>query len=340
MEDNGVWIIAEQNRGDLLRVSFELLNRGRYLADRLNTSLSAVLFGSNIEEEAQELICHGADRVFLVDDPRLEYFLAEPYGKMLCALVKKYQPGIIIGAATCNGRTLMPYAAHKLKTGLTADCTMLEVDEQTGELLQTRPAIGGNIMATIKTPVARPQMATVRPRSMRPAPRDTSRRGEIKKEHFDDRLYSSSIKYIGFIEESKQDIPLQDADIVVAGGKGLRRAENFKLVQELARLLGAAEGASRSVVDLGWAPYACQVGLSGKTVTPNLYLALGISGAVQHLAGMQTAENIIAVNNDPEAQIFKVADLGIVADLFDVLPRLIEKLRERKSRERGKTDNE
>lgn len=335
MESREVWTVAEQREGKVQQVSYELLHRGRELARKLNSPLGAVLLGSGVREEAQELIYHGADRVYLVDDPRLEHFLVEPYGALLIALIEEYRPEIIIAGATSTGRTLMPYAAHRLRTGLTADCTLLDIEPETGNLLQTRPAIGGNIMATIKTPVARPQMATVRPRSTRPAARDASRRGEVIPREFPDELYRSRVRHVGFVKEAAQEVPLQEADIVVSGGKGLKKKENYRLVRELAGLLGAAEGASRAAVDLGWVPYPHQVGLSGKTITPRLYMALGISGAVQHLAGMQSADNIVAINSDPDAQIFAVADFGIVGDLFEVVPRLIERLREIKEGKEG-----
>jgi len=230
------------------------------------------------------------------------------------------------------GRTLMPAVATKCNTGLTADCTGLDIEEGTGNLIQTRPAIGGNILATIKTPNTRPQMATVRPHSNKPLKRDFRGKGDIEKVKIDGITLNSRVKRVGFREIGEEGANIQDAEIVVAGGRGFKKEDNFKMVHELAKLLDGAIGASRDAVDLGWVSYPHQVGLSGKTISPKLYIAIGISGSVQHLAGIKTAENIIAINNDPEAQIFHVSDLGIVADLFDFLPALIERIKKIRTR--------
>jgi len=327
MNYHGVWTIAETNRGKIKDVSFELLTRGRKLADKLGTELASVLIGNNINnDDLQEFIYRGADKVYVVNNPQLDNFIVENYTNVLKDLISKYKPEIIITAATTSGRTLMPYLAIKVNAGLTADCTELDIEEKTGNLLQTRPAIGGNILATIKTPKNRPQMATIRPNSTRLAPKDESRTGEIinialKPELIDDRVESFGCK-----KNEQEDVNIQDADIVVSGGRGLKKGENFNLIRELAQHLGGVVGASRDAVDRGWISYSHQVGLSGKTVTPKLYIAVGISGAIQHLAGMKTADSIIAINNDPEAPIFKVADFGIVGDLFEILPILNEQL--------------
>jgi len=220
----------------------------------------------------------------------------------------------------------MPYLAIKVNAGLTADCTGLDIEEETGNLLQTRPAIGGNILATIKTPENRPQIATVRPKSTRPAPKDDSRIGEIINIVLKPELIDGRVESLGYKKDEQEDVNIQDADIIISGGRGLKKAENFGLIRELAQHLHGVVGASRDAVDRGWISYPHQVGLSGKTVTPKLYIAVGISGAIQHLAGMKTADNIIAINNDPEAPIFKVADFGIVGDLFEFLPMLNEQL--------------
>lgn len=330
MEYSGVWTLAEQRNGKIHSVSYELLNRGKGLAEKLGAPLSAVLLGHQIaEEEIQELVYHGADQVYSVSHPLLEHFLAEPYQQVVTYMIKAFAPEIIIAAATTTGRTVMPYVAtNDMFAGLTADCTVLDIEEGTGNLLQTRPAIGGNILATIKTPTARPQMATVRPKSTKPSERDLSRTGTIIPVELPEGMeLTSRITFEQFVPDTSQEVPLEDADVVVSGGRGLKKGENFALIQELAEGLDAGIGASRDTIDRGWIEYPHQIGLSGKTISPKLYVACGISGAIQHLAGMQTAENIIAINSDPDAQIFRVADFGIVGDLFEVVPLLIEKLK-------------
>ncbi|MCR4391444.1 MAG: electron transfer flavoprotein subunit alpha/FixB family protein [Candidatus Acetothermia bacterium] len=329
MEDwQGVWIVAEQGQGKLKRVSFELLGRARKLADKLGVPLGAVLLGHDVEGGAQELICHGADRVYLVDHPSLARFDPDPYARCLERLVREERPAIVVAAATTSGRTLMPILAARLHTGLTADCTELDIEEGTGLLLQTRPAIGGNVMATIKTPDHRPQMTTVRPRSYPPAPRDPWRTGEVVRLDFPEEVFASRFRLLGLEKPEGGAANIEDADVVVAAGKGLGRPDGLRWVQELAELLGGAVGASRPVVDQGWLPYPHQVGLSGKTVSPKLYIACGVSGAIQHLAGMRGAELVIAINKDPRAQVFQVADLAVVGDLAEILPRLVRRLRE------------
>ena len=257
--------------------------------------------------------------------PELEHFLVEPYAACMLKLIQDHRPEVIIAGATSTGRTLMPYVAVRAGAGLTADCTVLDIEPETGNLLQTRPAIGGNILATIKTPDHRPQMATVRPRSTRPAPPVEGRSGEVVRLHPPPELLRSRLRRVGFTP-SRDEHALQDADVVVTAGRGIKKAENVPLIQKLADSLDAALGASRDVVDRGWLSYPHQVGLSGKTVAPKLYVAVGVSGSVQHLAGMQTAGTIVAINNDPDAQIFRVADFGIVADLFDAVPLLTERI--------------
>ena len=245
-------------------------------------------------------------------------------------LIKTYDPEIIIAGASTLGRTLMPYVAARIKTGLTADCTGLDIEEDTGNLLQTRPAIGGNIMATIKTPSYRPQMATVRPKSTPVPPREEGRTGEIIKVDIPAELLKGHEERLGFRAMETDEMNIEDADRIVAGGRGLKKGDNFKMVQELAHRFDAAVGASRDAVERGWAEYPQQVGLSGKTVVPKLYIALGVSGAIQHLAGMKTSETIVAINSDPDAQIFGVADFGIVGNIFEVVPELINELDSRK----------
>ncbi len=339
-----VWTLAEQEDGRLLSVSYELLAWGKKLTDKLSageagegTRLCSVVLGADVNrDDVQELIRRGADKVYVVEAPGLEHFLVEPYAHVLEKVLREYRPNVMIAGATSTGRTLMPYLAIRLTTGLTADCTGLDIEEETGNLIQTRPAIGGNILATIVTAQHRPQMATVRPRSIRPPEPVERREGEVVEIEPPAELVKTRIEYRGFRSDEEEGANIQDADKVVSGGRGLKKAENFDMIRMLATRLNAAVGASRDAVDRGWIPYPHQVGLSGKTVTPRLYMALGISGAIQHLAGMKTADHIVAVNSDPDAQIFQVADFGVVGDLFEFLPALVEEVERRKSgREEG-----
>ena len=332
MKYKGVWILAEQCEGSVQRISYELLTRGRELADKLKVDLTAVIFGDKIESDGlQELVERGADRVRVMQSPKLKHFLPEPYSACMLKLIEDYRPEIIIAGATSTGRTLMPYVAVKANAGLTADCTVLDIEEETGNLLQTRPAIGGNILATIKTPKHRPQMATVRPHSSAPAPKHKCRKGEIIYLDAPKELLSSRIKRLDYVPDISEH-SIQDADIVVSVGRGIKKGKNISAVEPLVSELDAALGATRDVVDRGWLSYSHQIGLSGKTTNPKLYIALGVSGAIQHLAGMQTSKTIIAVNTDPDAQIFKVADFGIVGDLFEVVPAICERLKQLRSR--------
>jgi len=322
-----VWTLAEQSEGRLKAVSFELLAWGRSLADKLGTSLVSVLIGYGVEEASlNELISRGADEVIACQAPPLAPFICENYAAILERLIEEYEPAILIAAATTTGRTLMPYTAVKVRTGLTADCTGLDIEEGTGLLLQTRPAIGGNIMATIKTPERRPQMATVRPRSSRPLPSDPNRKGRIISVPCDSSLLTVKTEYLGIRREESDFINPEEADMVIAGGRGLKKADNFSLIKKLAESLGAAVGASRDAVDRGWVSYPHQIGLSGKTVSPRLYVGVGISGAIQHLAGIKTSEVIVSINSDPDAPIHKFADLGIVGDAFQLIPELQKRI--------------
>jgi electron transfer flavoprotein alpha subunit len=331
-EAQGVWTLAEQFEGRLKGVSFELLSRGRALADKLGTKLVSVLIGDGVDDgELNTLIKQGADAVYTVQDPALKYFICESYQAVLEYLIKEYKPAILLAAATSTGRTLMPYAAIKSHTGLTADCTELAIEEGTGNLLQTRPAIGGNIMATIKTPKRRPQMATVRPKSSRPLPPDSGRTGEIKRIPLPP-LPPAKTEILGHRRDEAGSVGLEEADLVLAGGRGLKKGENFALIRDLATRLGAAVGASRDAVDRGWASYPHQVGLSGKTISPKVYIGIGISGAIQHLAGIKTSETIVSINSDPDATLHKIADFGIVGDAFQVIPELQKRLDARKGK--------
>ena len=327
MSHQDVWTIAEQNNREIREVSYEILTRGRKLADKLGVGLASVLLGYNIsDDKLNELIYRGANKVYVVDDSILDNFIVENYSNVLVDLIKEYKPEIIVAGATTSGRTLMPHVAVRVKTGLTADCTGLDIEKGTNNLLQTRPAIGGNILATIKTPYNRPQMATVRVKSTRPAPIDKSRKGKIIKIKLKTRLIDGRVKRIGFRKTEEEAMDIQNADIIISGGRGLRKKENFTLIQQLAKNLSGIVGASRDAVDRGWISYPHQVGLSGKTVSPKLYIAIGISGSIHHLAGIKTSDFIIAVYNDPDAQIFKISDFGIVGDLFEIVPLLNERL--------------
>lgn len=327
-----VWTLAEVRGGKIHPVSRELLAWGRELADALGAPLASVVIGSGVKEEAASLARYGADKIYVADAPEFENFKADIEVAALADLIETYKPTILIASATTQGRTVMPMLSARLSCGLTADCTEMAIDPATKRLIQTRPAIGGNVMADIKTKGRDPQMCTVRPKSKRPLASDASRTGEVIEFAPGEELLSSLIKFIKFTPEQAVGLPLQEAEIIVAGGKGMKNAKNFARLEELARLLGGSVGASRMAVDLGWAPYSAQVGLSGKSVTPRLYLAFGISGAVQHIAGMSGAETIIAVNQDPEAPIFRVADLSVQGDAMEVLNALVEAVKKYKER--------
>lgn len=324
-EYTGVWIFAEQSNGKIASVSYELLGVGRKLAAELGSEVSAVLFGPS--DEVEELIKWGADKVYHVNSEDYRFLDDELYAETLINLIKEHKPEILLAGATSVGRSFIPRVAARLRVGLTADCTGLEIDKETGNLLQIRPAFGGNIMATIVSPTSRPQIATVRPRVMK--------RGEYLPEKTGQIIIVPPLKPKGRVRilERVEDtsfckINLQDAKVIVSGGRGVGSAEGFKMLWELASLLGGTVGASRAAVDEGWIPYAHQVGQTGKTVCPKLYIACGISGAVQHLVGMQSSDIIVAINKDPNAPIFNVATYGIVGDLKVIVPLLIKKLKE------------
>jgi len=322
----GVWVFAEQRRGNLKNVSFELLSKGRELADTLQTELCAVCLGHNIAD-IDRLIAHGADKVYLVDSPDLADNQEDYLTHKLVGLIKEHKPEVVLAGATALGRAFIPRVAAILNTGLTADCTGLDIDTEKRLLLQTRPTFGGNIMATIICPNKRPQMSTVRPRVFKKNAPDPNRKGQIIKVDFKKEGITARTKLLSFVEDLTEKVKLEDADIIVSGGRGLGKAENFKLLAELAEVMGAALGSSRAAVDEGWIPYSHQVGQTGKTVCPRLYIACGISGAIQHLAGMQTSDVIVAINDNPDAPIFQVAHYGIVGDLFQVVPLMIKKLK-------------
>jgi len=323
---SGVMVFTEQKNGDIMPISFEILGKARDLADDLKKEVIAVLFGFNFKDKPEKLIHHGADKVIIVEDPLLEKFLDEPYTQALYQIVNKYKPEILISGATAIGRSFLPRLAVALHTGLTADCTDLHICPETHDLVQTRPAFGGNIMAQIRSENYRPQMATVRHKVFDPLPEDTNRTGEIINEKVTLNTTKIVSKFLQSIKDETQQVKLTEADIIVTGGRGLKCAENFSLLRELASTLNAAVGASRAAVDAGWIEYSHQVGQTGKTVKPKVYIACGVSGAVQHLVGMQSSDIIVAINKDKDAPIFKAADVGIVGDLFEVIPQLIKEL--------------
>ncbi len=327
-EYKDVLIFAEQRQGKLSSVALELLGVGRRLADELGVKLVALLLGAT-ETEAQELIKWGADKVLHCSDPALQQFNDDAYSEILAGAVNDHKPSIVLAGATPVGRSFIPRVAAKLRTGLTADCTSLEIDKETGALLQVRPAFGGNIMATILCPDYRPQMATVRPRVMKKGEYAGDRTGEIIS--IDAGEISSKTKVLEFVKEvSEVSVNLHEADIIVAGGRGVAGDKGVAMLEELAEAIGGALGATRAAVDEGWIPYSHQVGQTGKTVNPKVYIACGISGAVQHLVGMTSSDMIIAINKNPEAPIFNVATYGIVGDIFEIVPMLTNKVKELK----------
>ncbi|MDD3051619.1 MAG: electron transfer flavoprotein subunit alpha [Candidatus Cloacimonetes bacterium] len=324
----GVWVYAEQKEGVIAPVVFELLGKGSELASELGVELTAVLLGHNISHLCNDLIKYGADKVIFIDDIDLKDMIDHKYSDTLVELANKYKPQIILSGATVTGRSFIPRVAVELKTGLTADCTGLEIDKSTNNLLQTRPAFGGNIMATIVTPNHLPQMATVRHKVMMPLEKDESRTGAIIEEKLTNRAISDLVEFLETVHGTEKTINITEANIIVSGGRGLKEAKNFSMIEELALVLGGAVGASRAAVDAEWVSYPHQVGQTGKTIKPKIYIAVGISGAIQHLAGMQSSDYIIAINKDANAPIFKIADLGIVGDLFEIVPMLTKKLKE------------
>lgn len=322
----GIWVFAEQRDGRLRNVTYELLSKGRELAEVLKTDLSAVCFGHGVAE-VNQLIAYGAEKVYLVDSPELAQSDEDLYTQQLAELIQQHQPEIVLAGATALGRVLMPRVAAILRTGLSANCIGLEIDTEKRLLRQICPAFGGKLLATIVCETKRPQMATVLPRAFRKNEPDENKKGQIIKINFDRERITARTKLLNFVADLTETVKIEEANIIVAGGRGLGKAENFKMLAELAAVLGGAVGASRPPVDEGWVPSSRQIGQTGKTIRPRLYIAVGISGAVQHLVGMQNAEVIVAINDDPHAPIFEVATYGIVGDLFQVVPMLVEKLR-------------
>jgi electron transfer flavoprotein alpha subunit/NAD-dependent dihydropyrimidine dehydrogenase PreA subunit len=329
---HGVWVVAERGDGAIRGVTYELLGEGRRLADTLGDPLAAVLMGLSTDAEAAELIAHGANRVYVVNDPQLDQYQTATYAQALTDLVREHRPAVVLLGATSIGRDLASRVAARLEAGLTADCTELQIDPETHNLVQIRPAFGGNLMATIVCPDHRPQMATVRPKVMKRLPRDDTRQGEVVPVDLEVCADGLMTRVLETAHEGGDAVNLQEAEIIVAGGRGLGKPEHFAMLHELAEVLGGAVAASRAAVDAGWIPAYHQVGQTGKTVQPKLYIACGISGAVQHLAGMQSSDIIVAINRDPDAPIFKVATYGIVGDVFEIVPALTQRVRAALSR--------
>ena len=337
-EYKGVFVFAQQVDNKISGIAFELIGKGKDLAKDLNTEVTAVLVGSGVKELADQLAEYGADRVIVVDDPELKEYRTEPYTHALASVVEKYKPEIFLIGATAIGRDLGPRVCARIHTGLTADCTQLDIgdfplnpmpgrEQKHNQLLMTRPAFGGNTIATIACPEFRPQMATVRPGVMQKLPREAGRKAVV--EEFNPG-FTPNDKYVEILDIVKavtDTVDIMDAKILVSGGRGVGSPENFKILEDLAEVIGGTVSCSRAVVDAGWQPKALQVGQTGKTVRPNVYFAIGISGAIQHVAGMEESDIIIAINKDETAPIFDVADYGIVGDLNKIVPLLTEEIK-------------
>lgn len=322
----GVWVFAEQRDNKIMPVAIELLGEGRKLADQIGTELCAIVCGSNIESLTEELIAYGADKVYVADYPELATYTTDGYTKVIMEAIEKYKPEIVLLGATHIGRDLGPSLAVKANTGLTADCTKLEIDPVDKKIKQTRPAFGGNLMATIVCPNHRPQMSTVRPGVMEKAIYNPSHKGEVVKLEVQFQEGDIRTKVIEVIKTLHDVVSLTDAEVIVSGGRGLGNAEGFELLKQLADKLGGTIAASRASVDAGWIDHSYQIGQTGTTVKPKIYFACGISGAIQHIAGMKDSGCIIAINKNETAPIFDVADMGIVGDLYQVIPAIIEEL--------------
>lgn len=326
----GVLVYIEQRNKEIQKVSLELLGKGREIADKLGEKLSAVIIGHGVENLAEELIYHGAEKVIVVDHEVLENFVTEPYTKALTEVINKEKPEVVLVGATSIGRDIGPRVSARIHTGLTADCTSLDIDDETRQLLMTRPAFGGNIMATIICPDHRPQMSTVRPGVMLKLDRDTSRTGEVVT--FDAGLAPSdlNVEVLEIVKEDKKKANIEDANVLISGGRGVGSKENMSHLYDLAEVLNGEVSGSRAVIDNGWLDKDRQVGQTGRTVRPDLYFACGISGAIQHVAGMEESELIIAINKNSDAAIFEVADLGIVGDVAKIVPLVAEEIRNSK----------
>lgn len=327
-----VWVFIEVVRGKIKGVSLELLGQGRKMADDLGEKLVAIIPGNEIEDFAKMAIHYGADEAIVVDQKELKDYSTDGYTKAMCTLIKKYNPAVLLIGATNNGRDLGPRVSSRMQTGLTADCTELGVDSETRLVKWTRPAFGGNLMATILCPDHRPQIGTVRPGVFKKPEEDTGRKSEIIHETVEfgpDEIRTRIVEVI--TEAGGADVNLEEAEIIVSGGRGVGGPEGFEVLKELADEIGAQIGASRAAVDSGWISSLHQVGQTGKSVGPKIYIACGISGAIQHVAGMSSSDVIIAINKDPDAPIFNIADYGIVGDLFEIIPELTKRIRSSKA---------
>ena len=326
-----VYVFAEQRDGNLQKVGIELIGEARKLADDLGQNVVAVLLGNQIKDKASELIAHGADKVVVVDDEMLAEYVTEPYAKAMMEIIQSHNPEIVLYGATSIGRDLAPRVSARIHTGLTADCTKLDIDEETKLLMMTRPAFGGNIMATIVCPDNRPQMATVRPGVMQKVKKDATRTAEVEEFNPGFEKNSKYVEVLEVIKKVSDKLDIMDAKILISGGRGVGSKENFKLLEDLAEAMGGEVSSSRACVDCSWTEKEQQVGQTGKTVRPNVYIAVGISGAIQHKPGMEESDLIIAINKDETAPIFDVADYGIVGDLTKILPILTEKIKAEKT---------
>jgi len=319
-----VWVFAEQRQGKLMNVAIELLGEGRKLANDLGCAVCAVLLGSNVDGLANDLFEYGADKVYYANSPVLENYTTDGYTTALADMIKSYKPEIVLFGATNIGRDFGARIAARVNTGLTADCTQLDINPETKGLMQTRPAFGGNLMATIACPNHRPQMSTVRPGVMDKAKRKAGRTGELINVEVKVTADQIRTEIVKIVKSDKPKVSLTDAKIIVSGGRGMGKPEGFELIKELADKFDGVVGSSRACVDAGWIGKEHQVGQTGTTVKPDIYIACGISGAIQHKAGMQESKIIIAINKDPDAPIFEVADYGIVGDLYNVIPELMK----------------
>lgn len=323
-EYKGIFVFAQQVDNKLHSVALELVGKAKELAKDLDTEVTAVLLGHKLDQEINDLQKYGADRIICVDNEMLATYMTEPYTYAMYEVIKKYKPEIVLYGATAIGRDVAPRISARVQTGLTADCTKLEIDEETKNLMMTRPAFGGNIMATIICPEHRPQMATVRPGVMQKVTPDVNAKAEIIKEEINIPQECKNVEILDVVKVEQEKMNIQDAKVLISGGRGMGSCETFNSLEELAHLFGGTVAASRACVDAGWVAKDRQVGQTGQTVRPNLYVACGISGAIQHIAGMEESEIIVAINKDKTAPIFEVADYGIVGDVHKIVPALVE----------------
>ncbi|CEG26611.1 electron transfer flavoprotein subunit alpha/FixB family protein [Bacillus sp. B-jedd] len=334
-EYRGVWVFIEVTDGEIEGVSLELLGAGRKLADKLDVSLAGVLMGEGIKQLASKVIAYGADEVYVIDHPVMKDYRTESYMKGVIMLAEKYKPEIFLYGATPNGKDLASAVATDLNTGLTADTTMLDIDLENRLFEASRPAFGGNIMATILCKKHRPQMATVRPKVMKALEPDSGRAGRIIEEKIALSEEDMRTKVLKIVKDVTSKANLADAHVIVCGGKGMGDLQNFQMLYDLADAIGATVGGTRDVVEAGWLPHHLQIGQTGETVTPKIYFAIGLSGAIQHVVGMKNSEIIIAINKDPNAPIFDVATYGIVGDALEIVPKLTEQFKQIQSSKGG-----